>query len=97
MDFFQTDKNKVSEIIENTFKEYYDDLVKKGYYEPTECNYDCFLGYRDITNYLDNVQYYVKNGDLIAYRPFVFYSIFGDEEYFKTKHFEFLLVETEKN
>ena len=97
LDFFQIDKNEVSKIIENTFKEYYDDLVKKGYYEPTECNYDCFLGYRDITNYLDNVQYYVKNGDLIAYRPFVFYSIFGDEEYFKTKHFEFLLVETEKN
>ena len=97
LDFFQTNETEVSTKIENKFREYYTELVKEGYYVPEECDYECFLGYRDVSNYVDNVNYYVKNGDLIAYRPFVFYSIFGDEEYFKEEHFEFLLVETEKN
>lgn len=97
LEFFQINESKVYSIIETKFKEYYDDLVKEGYYEPSECDYTCFLGYRDVNNYLDNVNYYVRNGDLIAYKPFAFYSIFGDEEYFKSEHFEFLLVETEKN
>lgn len=97
LDFFGITEEEVSEIIENGFKEYYSDLVKEGYYAEEECNYECYLGYRDVSNYLDNVHYYIKNGDLIAYRPFVFYSIFGDEEYFESKHFEFLLVETDKS
>ena len=97
LDFFEINEKEVSTIIENKFKEYYTELVKEGYYIPEECNYECFLKYRNVSNYLDNVNYYVKNGDLIAYRPFVFYSIFGDEEYFKEEHFEFVLVKTEKN
>ena len=97
LSFFEIDETKVSSTIEEGFKGYYADLVKEGYYIPEECDYKCFLGYRDVSNYLDNVNYYVKNGNLIAYRPFVFYSIFGDEEYFEAKHFEFLLVETDKN
>ena len=40
---------------------------------------------------------YIKNGDLVAYKPFVYYSIFGDEEYFNEDHFEFVLVVTDKN
>ena len=46
---------------------------------------------------MDNVNYYVKDGNLIAYKPFIFYSIFNDEEYFKEEHFEFLLVVTDKD
>ena len=97
LDFFQTDTAEVSEIIENQFKKFYSDLVKEGYYLKEECDYQCFLRYRGVDNYLDSVNYYIKDGDLIAYRPFIFYSIFGDEKYFKAKDFEFFLIETEKN
>ncbi|MBQ6497376.1 MAG: hypothetical protein IJI58_01520 [Bacilli bacterium] len=97
LELFQIDEVKVGSILEAYFKNYYAELVKEKYYEPSECDYQCFLGYRGINNYTDNVHYYVKEGNLIAYKPFVFYSIFNDEEYFKAEHFEFLLVETEKN
>ncbi len=97
LDFFHIEESKVSQIIEGKFKSYYADLVKEGYYEPRECDYECFLEYRDVNNYLDNVNYYVKDGNLIAYKPFIFYSIFNDEEYFKEEHFEFLLVVTDKD
>lgn len=97
LDFFQTNETQISQIIENQFKGYYNDLVDQGYYEPSECDYECFLSYRSVENYTDNLNYYVKNGNLIAFKPFIFYSIFNDEEYFKSEHFEFLLVETDKN
>lgn len=97
LDFFQTDEEQVSAILEANFTNYYADLVNQGYYVKEECDYKCFLNYRGISNYLDDIHYYIKAGNLIAYRPFVYYSIFGDEEYFTEDSFKFLLVETEKN
>ena len=92
--FFQIDEEQVSTIIDEKFEEYYKDLVEQGYYVPEECDYKCFLKYKGVNNYLDNVNYYVKNGNLIAYKPFIFYSIFRDEDYFDIDKFEFLLVES---
>ena len=97
LDFFGADENLVSNKIEEKFRLYYKELVDEKYYEPSECDYNCFIKYRDIGSYINDVNYYVKDGNLIAYKPFVFYSIFGDEEYFKEEHFEFLIVKTDKN
>lgn len=97
LDLFKINEEKVSKIIEDNLENYYTDLVDQGYYIKQECDYKCFLGYRNIDNYLDDVHYYIKNGDLVAYKPFVYYSIFGDEEYFNEDHFEFVLVVTDKN
>lgn len=94
---FQTNTDTVSSSIRGVFEKYYNDLVNEGYYVQSECDYDCFLKYRDVYNYMDNVHYYIKDGDLIAYKPFVFYSILGDEEYFEAKDFEFLLAVSDKN
>lgn len=97
LDFFNTNTNSVEELIENKFKGFYQEVLKEEYYHQNECDYNCFLSYRGIDNYLDNVVYYVKNGDLIAYKPFITYSIYGEEEFFEDKDFEFLIVEVEKN
>lgn len=96
LEFFKIDESRVESLIENQFRNYYQEIVEEGYYHEEECNYSCFLSYRNVDNYLLNVNYYVKNGDLIAYKPFIFTSIFGEEEYFKNKNFKFMLVETEK-
>ena len=97
LSLFQTNTDSVSSSIRGVFEKYYSDLVNEGYYVESECNYDCFLKYRDVYSYMDNVHYYIKDGNLIAYKPFVFYSILGDEEYFKAEDFEFLLAESNKN
>jgi len=96
LDFFQTDEVAVESLIENQFRYYYQELVKEQYYQADECSYDCFLKYREVDNYLDRLSYYVQNGDLIAYKPFVFHSIYGEEEFFKDDDFKFMLVQTEK-
>lgn len=96
LDFFQIDEVTVESLVENQFRYYYQELVKEQYYQATECSYECFLKYREVDNYLERLSYYVQNGDLIAYKPFVFYSIYGEEAYFKDDDFKFVLVQTEK-
>ena len=93
---FNTDYANVSGIIENRFKYYYQDIVNNEYYASDECDYNCFLKYREVDDYLENVSYYVENGDLYAYKPFVFYSIYGEENYFTDDSFEILVAESEK-
>lgn len=93
LEFFGVTKSSVSRKIERQFQNYYNDIVRKGYYASNECSYDCFLKWRGITNYLDNVSFYVKEGKLVAYKPFVAHSMFGEEEYFDDNSFEFLIAE----
>ena len=83
----------VENIIENKFNKWYKDVVEKGYINEEECDYECFLNYREVDDYLDNVVYYIEQGKLVAYKPFVFYSIFGEEKYFKESDFMFILSE----
>lgn len=96
LDLFNISSNEVSSKIETRFKKYYKDIVSDEYYTEDECDYNCFLSYRGVDNYLDNVSYYINNGNLYAYKSFDFYSIFGEEDYFKDKDFRFLLVKTDK-
>lgn len=91
LDLFGYTSKDVEVSIAKKFNEYYKELVKENYYDSDECDYDCFLTYRDVENYLDDIVLYVNNGDLYAYKPFSFYSVLGEEEYFREKHFIFLI------
>lgn len=96
-DYFGTDVTSVEAMIVNKFKGYYEEIVKENYYHEDECNYECFLKHRGIEDYMDRVTYYVKNGDLMAFKPFTTFSLYGEEEYFDDDDFEILIVRTEKN
>lgn len=93
LDYFKVNKRTVENKIKRGFQGYYKDLIKEKYYAPNECNYDCFLKYRGVKNYLDYVTYYVRDGKLFAYKTFIAHSIFGEEEYFNDKSFEFEIAD----
>lgn len=90
---YNIDKNFVKDKIKRQLQEYHSEIIKENYYTIQQCNFECFLKWRDIDNYLDGTSYYIKQGQLYVYKPFVFASIFGEEEYFKDNHFEFLIIE----
>ena len=90
------DYSDVESVIASTFENYYDDIVNKGYYHREECDYDCFLLYRGIEDYLSDISYYVRDGNLIVFKPFQPYSIFGEEEYFTDKSFEIFIKGSSK-
>ena len=93
LEFFDVNMDFVSTKISSQLLSYYNELIEQNYYQEAECNFSCFLKYRGIDNVLDNIVFYVKEGKLIAYRPFTFVSIYGEEEYFKDKDFEFIIIE----
>ena len=97
LSLYGIDTNYVKERIKNQLQKYHTEIVKEGYYSLQQCNFNCFLKWRDIEDYLDGVSYYIKEGKLYAYKPFVFASIFGEEEYFKDDDFQFLIIETPQN
>ena len=84
---YEVDENEITPIVESKFMEFYQNLL--GKYFDEECNYDCFLYMRGIknNNYMDNTDYYIKEGNLYVVKPFNIYSAFSEEKYFKTKDF----------
>ena len=83
-----TDVNKA---IERQFANWYKDEIKESYLDADECDYECFLEYREVDDYMDNISYYVDNGKLIVFKPFSFYSVFNEEDYFKEEDFKFVI------
>ena len=74
---------KLKMFIESKFQKYYNDLVKKGYYTKNECDYNCFIENRGMTdNYLDGVSLYVDKSSLTMFKFFYKESDYGEEEYF---------------
>ena len=94
LEYFNVSESTVENKIKRKFQSYYSEIVKEQYYTASECSYDCFLKWRGITNYLDYVSYYVRDGKLIAYKTFIVHSIFGEEEYFNDQSFEFEIADT---
>lgn len=90
-------KDNVKNKIQRKNQEYYSELIKQGYYSSSECSYDCYLRYRGITGYLEHVSYYIRDGKLIAFKTFIAHSIFGEEEYFNDKSFEFEIASAPAN
>ena len=89
LSLFHVTKDDVSAIIQKQFEEYYQKEVEEGYLVAEECNYECFLNWRGVSDYMDDVHYYVRDGSLIAYRGFSIYSVFSEEEFFDDKSYEF--------
>lgn len=93
LNLFGIDESYVEKKIETQLRKHYNEIVKQKYYSANQCNFACFLDWRDIDDYLEKNAYYVDSGKLYVYKPFVFESIFGEEEYFKDEDFIFLIKE----
>lgn len=93
LQFFGVTKSNVDYKIKRQFQTYYSDILKEKYYSENECNFNCFLKWRGVSKYGDHVSYYVRDGKLIAFKTFIAHSIFGEEEYFSDKSFEFEIAD----
>lgn len=90
---YNIDKNYAKDKVKKQLQKYHSDIVEEKYYSIQQCNFNCFLNWRNIDDFLDGASFYIRQGKLYAYRPFVFESIFGEEEYFKDEHLEFLIID----
>lgn len=78
----------VSPIVQSRFGEFYNELVDENYYHG-ECDYGCFLSLRGIKNenYMSDIKYYIKGGNLYALKTFKIYSALKEENYFSPNDF----------
>lgn len=86
---YQVTEHQVEKIIETTFRYYYKKETEAGMIPHQECNYECFLKWREVENYLDDIFYYIKDDSLTAYRGFYTTSIYGDDIYYSLGSHQF--------
>ena len=94
--YYSVTEEEVETKIKNQFIAYYNDESEKGYIVPQECNFKCYMECRRVDDYLKDISYYIRDGKLYVFRPFSFYSIYVEEEYFTDQHFEFLISKEPK-
>lgn len=88
-------EDQVAPLVEAKFQEYYVDLHNKKYIQTDECDYLCFLYLSGIIDekYMENINYYIKNGNLYVIRPFNIYTYYDTQKYFTTKSFLIQITE----
>ena len=86
---YEISKEVVRRSIQKKFESIYNDVTKGGYVDSNECDYQCFLKWRGVDDYLTGSKFYIENKRLIVFRGFSTESIFGEEEYFKKEDFKF--------
>lgn len=89
LSYYEYTEDYVSSKIESQLKTYYDELLKQRYFAARECKFNCFLASRGIKNYLKDIEYFIKDGDLYVYKSFIVVSVYGEEKYFTEDHFVF--------
>lgn len=94
LSFYNITSENVSPIVEARFKEFFNELNEENHYF-NECDYSCFLGLRGIKDedYMEDIHYYIKKGNLYVIRPFKIYSSFKDEDYFSPSDFLIQITE----
>lgn len=78
--YYDINNEQALNVLNKKIEEYYNKSVDEGYVDSDNCNYNCFLEGRFLTEDMDDVEYYVKDGKLYAYKPFTFVSIDGSTD-----------------
>lgn len=89
LDLFGVSQDDIVTILDQKMKKKYKDEVEKKILSSSECNYDCYLDLREISDFSEGINYYIENSKLVVYRSFQTYSIYQEEKYFTRNDFKF--------
>ena len=78
--YFNVSQSMVLNNYNYQLEEYYKKLVSNNSINSNECDFNCFYNNREFTNDLDDAEYYVKEGKLFVYKPYVHYSLDNNDE-----------------
>ena len=92
LSLYEINNKDVVNRLNNKFKSFYNSEVKQGYIESRECNYNCFLEIRGISNMIDDASYFIQDGRLYAYKEFSIDSIYNDYEFYSDFDFLFYIT-----
>lgn len=78
--YFNISNSMILNSYNSKLEEYYNGLVSNNMINSNECNFNCFYKNGEFTNSLDDAEYYIKEGKLFVYKPYVYYSLSDDDE-----------------
>ncbi len=89
---FHLTKKRVNDYLGVKFYSMYTDLINHKYFTKRQCDYNCFLKNRQISNnYLNGLSLYIEDGSLFGYKFFNTYSIYNEQDYFKVDDYKFII------
>ncbi len=88
---FNVTESNVENIISTGFKNFYKGEVQKRYLDQDKYDFNEFLKLRGVTNYMDNLNYYIKSGRLLVYKPFLISQ--KEKAFYGINPYEFVIVE----
>lgn len=90
-DMYKIDEDTLRYFITYKFVEFYNDLIKQGYFTKEMCDFSCFMESKNIVNVMNDNTYYIEDGKLILYKPFNIYTPYSEEKYFSLDSFRFVV------
>ena len=72
--YFDLTREEVTNRLKNSIYDYCHYLVQEKNLHSSECDYYCFLRTRNLNDGLEDISYYVKDGQLLAYKPYTYLS-----------------------
>jgi len=84
-------EDDISKELKKQMKKKYDYEIEEEIL-PDTCDFEeCFLSLRNIENYLDNVNYFIENDELVVYRSYKVYSEYNEEDIYSRDDFKFYI------
>ncbi len=91
LDEFNYTKDDIINTLKANLEDYYNKELESMYFTESECDFNCFLELRDITDYDSDIKLYVIDDKLVFYRSFNTYSKYGEEQFYRNEDFRFNL------
>jgi len=77
LNYFDMNISDVENKLDKKINDYYSNFLEKGFIN-SDCDYSCFLRNQNIDMGIDNLEYFVRDGKLVVYKPFT-YRIYDSE------------------
>lgn len=74
LDYFDLNDSLLEEKFNERLNEYYTELVNNESINEHECDYDCFIKSRGFQSGVEDNEYYIRDGKLVVYKPYIFMS-----------------------
>ena len=91
---YNTSWEKIATSFEQEMKNFYQEELESMYFLEKDCNYNCFLENRHIHSYQEGLSLFVVNNQLMYYRPFMIFSKWGEEDFYRHEDFLFEIKES---
>ena len=70
--YFNLNYYDIQNMLSEKIKNYYNELVNNNIINRNDCNYECFLNNRNLLNNINDIEYYIRQGNLIIFKPYTF-------------------------